>query len=413
MSSSPGLLPDHANRGAGIQQLLRLLLVIFFAAVLITEPPAEHRGSCWLLVGAYLVWGLAVYLLGTSARALRLLWLSLFVDVAVLAALTLITDTTAAVSWTPYLIINGFFLIPVIAAAQLSPRICAAVVAPTVIVYLVSGLITQDVGEEPTSYVLLRTLVLAAVGLGAVLLSRLQRSRVATITGLLADRTALLQQLVTIEQREQQNLAESLHDGALQYVLGARHELEDLTSADPGDPADRDDAVARIDYALTEAARLLRSTMSQLHPAVIEQTGLLPALRDLVAATEARGRIATVALTSHDWDDNDRTNADELLLTTARELLNNVIKHAGATTVTVDLARHSTDDSHQLAILQITDDGQGMGQVDLADRLAAGHLGLASRRIRLEAAGGTMRHHPVQPHGTRVEVTIPWESRPS
>lgn len=330
MSSSPGPQPEVADRGAGIQQLLRLILVIFFAAVLITEPPAAHLGSCWLLVGGYLVWGLAIYLLGTRVRTVRLLWLSLFVDVAVLAALTLITDTTAAVSWTPYLIINGFFLIPVIAAAQPSPRICAAVVAPTVVVYLVSGLITQDAGEEPISYVLLRTLVLAAVGLGAVLLSRLQRSRVATIAGLLADRTALLQQMVTIEQREQQNLAESLHDGALQYVLGARHELEDLAAADRDNPGDRDNAApdsatARIDYALTEAARLLRSTMSQLHPAVIEHTGLLPALRDLVAATQARGRIASVTLTSHNWGEDDRTSGDELLLATARELLTNVV----------------------------------------------------------------------------------------
>lgn len=411
MSGSRMTSPEHARRGAGIQQLLRLLLATFFAAVLITEPPADHLGLCWLLVGGYLVWGVAVYLLGVSARTLRLLWLSLFVDVAVLAALTLVTDTTAAVSWTPYLIINGFFLIPVIAAAQLSPRICAAVVAPTVVVYLVSGLITQDVGAEPISYVLLRTLMLATVGLGAVLLSRLQRSRVAEITGLLADRTALLDQIVTIEQREQQNLAETLHDGALQYVLGARHELEDLAAADRDTTANRDDAVERIDYALTEAARLLRSTMSYLHPAVIEQTGLLPALRDLTATTQARGRIATVTLTSRHWGEDDRTSGDELLLTTARELLNNVVKHAEATTVTVDLDRRTTDDGDPVAVLRVTDDGRGMDDVDLADRLAAGHLGLSSRRIRIEAAGGTMRHSPVQPHGTRVEVTLPWSRR--
>ena len=79
MSSSPGPQPEVADRGAGIQQLLRLILVIFFAAVLITEPPAAHLGSCWLLVGGYLVWGLAIYLLGTRVRTVRLLWLSLVV----------------------------------------------------------------------------------------------------------------------------------------------------------------------------------------------------------------------------------------------------------------------------------------------------------------------------------------------
>lgn len=388
------LLAEHAHRGAGIRRLLRILLVTFFVAVLITEPPSEHLWLCWLLVGCYMIWSLAIYVLGTGDRTRRFLWLALVVDVFVLTSLTLITDTTAAVSWTPYLIINGFFLIPVIAAAQLSPAICAAAVIPTVAVYLISGMITQEVGQEPTSYVLLRTLMLAAVGLGAILLSRLQRSRVATIAALLDDRTALLDEMITIEQREQRTLAEALHDGALQYVLGARQELDDLAAGDP-------DAVGRIDVALTESARLLRTTMSQLHPAVIESTGLLPALRDLVETTRSRGRF-TIALAADGWREEDRTSADALLLTTARELLTNVVKHAGARTVSVLLSRRG-----DLAELRVTDDGRGMAGVDLDGRLAEGHLGLASRRVRVEAAGGRLVIRPAEHHGTVVEVSVP------
>jgi len=394
------LLTEHANRAADLRRLLRLLLVIFIVAVLITEPPAEHLALCWVVVGCYLVWSLAIYALGTGDRTRRFLWLALFVDVAVLASLTLITDATAAVSWTPYLIINGFFLIPVIAAAQLSPAVCVAVVIPTVVVYLISGLITRVAEDEPLSYTVLRTLMLATVGLGAVLLSRLQRSRVQTITGLLADRTALLSEMITIEQREQRNLADALHDGALQYVLGARQELDDLADGDP-------DAARRIDLALTESARLLRTSVSQLHPAVVEATGLLPALRDLVEATRARGRFA-ITLTSDGWGDDDRTSADELLLTTARELLVNVVKHAAAGAVLVELSRDNGS-----ARLRISDDGRGMGDVDLSSRLAEGHLGLASRRIRIEAVGGTLSLHPAEPHGTVVDVHLPLTPRPS
>jgi two-component system, NarL family, sensor kinase len=388
------LMTEHVNRAADLRRLLRLLLVIFMVAVLITEPPAERLALCWVVVGCYLVWTLTIYALGTGDRTRRFLWLALFVDVAVLASLTLITEGTAAVSWTPYLIINGFFLIPVIAAAQLSPAICAAVVIPTVVVYLVSGLLTRHAEQEPLSYTVLRTAMLATVGLGAILLSRLQRSRVQTIAGLLADRTTLLSQMITIEQREQRNLAEALHDGALQYVLGARQELDDLADGDP-------DAARRIDVALTESARLLRTSMSQLHPAVIEATGLLPALRDLVEATRARGRFA-LTLTSDGWSESDRTGADELLLTTARELLVNVVKHADARTVLVELSREAG-----WARLRVTDDGRGMGDVDLSDRLAEGHLGLTSRRIRIEAVGGTLSLSPAEPRGTVAGVLIP------
>ncbi len=394
MSVPQSLLSEHANRGANLRRLLRLLLVIFLVAVLMTEPPAANLALCWVVVGCYLVWSLAIYALGTGDRTRRFLWLALFVDVGVLTALTFLTDATAAVSWTPYLIINGFFLIPVIAAAQLSPAICAAVVIPTVVVYLFSGLITGRTEQEPLSYTVLRTLMLATVGLGAILLSRLQRSRVLTIAGLLADRNALLSEMITIEQREQRNLAEALHDGALQYVLGARQELDDLADGDL-------DAVRRVDLALTESARLLRTSVAQLHPAVIEATGLLPALRDLVETSRARGRFA-VTLTSDGWADGDRTDVDELLLTTARELLVNVAKHAAARTVRVELSREP-----ESVRLRVTDDGRGLGDVDLSSRLADGHLGLASRRIRIEAAGGSLSLRPADPHGTVVEVALP------
>lgn len=391
------LLTEHANRGARIRQLLRLMLVAFFAATLLTEPPVEHLAACWFLVGAYLVWGFAIYVLGTGDDTPRFLWLSLFADVAVLTTLTLISDSSAAISWTPYLIINGFFLIPVIAAAQLSPGVCAAVVVPTVLIYLGSGLLTQHVGQEPISYVLLRTFMLAAVGLGAIMLSRLQRSRVATIAGLLEERSQLLDDLLTLERRERESLAETLHDGALQYVLGARQELDDLP-----DPQ----AVQRIDEALTEAGRLLRGTLTQLHPAVLQSAGLPAALADLVEGFRSRGRCA-VELVVDGWAPEDRTSGDDLLLGTARELLTNVAKHAAAQSASIRLTRTGDASGGQVARLEVTDDGRGIGDVDLGGRLAEGHLGLASRRIRIEAAGGRLELTSVAPHGTRARVDVP------
>ena len=399
MSAATSVLIEHAFRGARIQRILRLLLGLFFVAVLIFQPPDQHLALCWLVVICYALWSFAVGALirAGGVRSLHYAWLALFVDVVTVAALTLIADSSAQQSWAPYLLINGFFLVPVIAAAQLNPWISAIVAVPAVLVYLVASLLIRNVDADPISEIVLRTGLLAVVAIGCVLLSRVQRSRVSTIARLLDERNDLLAEMVTIEQREQRDLAETLHDGALQYVLAARQELEAL---DEGDP----EAVERIDLALAETSRLLRSTMTQLHPAVVDTAGLLPALRDLVETVNARGQLSA-ELQTRNWDDSLRTPMDELLLTTARELVTNVVKHAQARTVSIELAREAGT-----ATLRVSDDGVGMAGVDLDARLGAGHLGVASRRIRLEAAGGRITFSPADPHGTIVDVDVPLDA---
>ena len=107
-----------------------------------------------------------------------------------------------------------------------------------------------------------------------------------TIGRLAQARSALLAELTGLEERERRALSEHLHDGALQYVLAARFDLDD--ARETGDPA----AFDRLEQALAESSRLLRSTVAELHPAVLARAGLPSALRDLAAAAAARGGLA-------------------------------------------------------------------------------------------------------------------------
>jgi two-component system NarL family sensor kinase len=395
------LLLDHFYRGARIQRVLRLMLATFFVATLIWVPPNDSRVLSWLIVVCYAAWSVAVGVLTgyATARVASYVWLALFVDVLATAALTLVSDSSAAVTWTAYVVINGVFLIPVLAAAQLNPWASAVVSAVAVASYVGSSLATRHTNDnEPWSVLVLRTAMLAAGGLGAVLLSRLQRRRVVAIGRLAEDRRELVDQLVDVEERERRDLAEHLHDGALQYVLAARQDLEDVGS----DPV----ASERVDHALGEAIQLLRSTLTQLHPAVVHEAGLLPALRDLTEGLSRRSRLH-VRLRADGWDDDTRTAADGLLLATARELVTNVAKHAHATHVEVALTLEYPAGGPSLARLVVIDDGVGLQDTDLVERLREGHLGLASRRIHVEAAGGTLHVEAVEPHGTRVDARVP------
>jgi two-component system NarL family sensor kinase len=202
-----------------------------------------------------------------------------------------------------------------------------------------------------------------------------------------------------LEERERRDLSDRLHDGALQYVLAARLDLDDLRVADARSAADADEAVDRIDHALGESSRMLRSTVSELHPAVLDHAGLAKAVRELAAAT-ARVEL-TIEVDADGWPDGVRTPVDALLFGAAREFLGNVVKHADAR-----YARVSLDLDGASARLVVGDDGHGLVEQVRRDRLDEGHIGLASQTLRVEAAGGTLTVEG-NASGTVVTVVVP------
>ncbi|MFC9552307.1 sensor histidine kinase [Rhodococcus sp. NPDC056960] len=393
------IILEHAYRGVHLQIVLRGVLALFIALTLLFVPPMHDAGVCLAILICYALWavGLALWTRRGGPGPVNAIWLALFVDLAVIGCLTLLTGIAAQQSWTADILSNGLFVIPLLACTQLRPGVCASVVAPTVLVFLASSWATMASNEEPWSSILLSTMALAVLCAGAVMLSRIQRSRVLTIGHLVRDRTALLAELMGLEQRERRALSEQLHDGALQYVLAAKMDLDDLTgSADP-------EAVDRITHALGESATLLRATVSELHPTVLDHVGLARALGDLTRSAQARGGFDVELLTS-DWVDDLRTSADDVLFSAARELLANVVKHAQAGTVRVELTR-----SGELAVLDIADDGCGISREAIDRSLSRGHIGLTSHELRVVAAGGSFSVHPGPRSGTVAHIEMPFE----
>lgn len=398
-AQSPGLdavILEHAGRGVRLQLLLRFVLVAFVAVTVGLVPPVQGATACYAIVAAYAAWsvGFAAWALRNGSSAARWAWLALFVDLLVVASLTLVAGVAADESWTATVLVNGLFLVPVLAATQLRPDVCLAVVVPTVVVYLAASVATQTANDEPWASIALRTVALAGVGAACLGLTRIQQSRVRTIGSLLRDRTGLLDDLVQLEERERRELSERIHDGALQYVLAARQDLDDLragTSPDAGE---------RVEHALGETSRLLRATVTELHPAVLEHAGIVQALRALAEAQARPDRVIDTRLA--DWPEDVRTPVDGLLYGAARELLANAVRHSGATSVELALGLYG-----ESARLVVADNGGGIPDGALAESLERGHVGLHSQTLRVQAAGGELTVAPARPHGTVVTVEVP------
>ena len=132
--------------------------------------------------------------------------------------------------------------------------------------------ITQAANYEPWASILLSSLVLAGLAGGSVALSLIQRSKVDRIAELARQRAQLLQDLLGVEKhQERQSISERLHDGALQCVLVARQDMEDVRDGSMA-------AADRVDSALVECSQLLRDVVRELHPDVLARLGLKAAL---------------------------------------------------------------------------------------------------------------------------------------
>lgn len=390
---------EYGYRGLYVQLILRGMLLLFIALTLFFVPPARGFELCVVVFSLYVVWSVIVVLWTRRGGRgpVKFMWLTLLVDLLVFAGLTLLAGIESQESWTATIFINGLILIPLLACMQLNPWICAGVVAPTVLVFLIASWLAFD--TEPWSVILLTTMMMAGLGAGSVAVSWIQRSRVHTIGGLVTDRTRLLAELVNLEQRERQTLSEQLHDGVLQYVLAARQDLLEYGSNS------RVESLARVDDNLKEVSDLLRATVAELHPAVLEHVGLPRAIWDMAGSFGVRGGLDIDMDTA--WPTQLRTSADGLLFSISRELLNNVVKHAGAKNVFIELRL----DDHRLS-LRVEDDGRGISSDDLDRSLAEGHIGIASYHLRVVAAGGRLTIRSGDKAGTVAYVEVPYREIP-
>jgi two-component system, NarL family, sensor kinase len=287
----------------------------------------------------------------------------------------------------------AYFLVSVAVAFRFRPSVTAVAGAATVAAYLGQAFAhPARTRPEAVRFALIQAGYLAWVATAAVLLSFVLRRRTARSVELARERERLMAEAMAAEERERRALAEGLHDTAIQNLLSARHDLEEASET-LDTPA-----LARADRALGEAVTDLREALFELHPYVLDAAGLEAALAAVGNRAARRGRFRLHL----DAQSVSRSRHEQLLLAAARELLSNVAKHADARNVRMSLAE---EDGY--VVLAIRDDGKGFDETTLSERLAHGHIGIASQRARVESVGGRFVIASSTGHGTTAEVRVP------
>jgi signal transduction histidine kinase len=221
------------------------------------------------------------------------------------------------------------------------------------------------------------------------------------------DRTRIMRRTNAAIESERNRIARDLHDGPVQGVSAASLSLEAvLLMLNAGDLDEGTEVLAKVRRELSEEADNLRRLMSGLRPPLLEERGLIPALRetvdkfglDNVVRTEFVGR-TMVAIPQ---------DLETLAYRIVQEALSNSAKHAGAKSLTVSVEAVGG----QLRI-EVGDDGRGFDSSKAREYLQMGRVGLASMRERVELANGTFMVHSTPGRGTTVLATLPLDAVPA
>jgi PAS domain S-box-containing protein len=221
------------------------------------------------------------------------------------------------------------------------------------------------------------------------------------------DRTRIMRRTNAAIESERNRIARDLHDGPVQGVSAASLSLEAvLLMLKAGEMEEGMEVLSKVRRELSEEADNLRRLMSGLRPPLLEERGLIPALRETVdkfgidngVRSEFVGR-AVVGIPQ---------DLETLAYRIVQEALSNSTKHAKARSVTVSVEAVGG----QLRI-EVADDGVGFDSAKAREYLQMGRVGLASMRERVELANGTFMVHSTPGKGTTVLATLPLDAVPA
>ncbi|WP_168219496.1 response regulator [Limnoglobus roseus] len=209
----------------------------------------------------------------------------------------------------------------------------------------------------------------------------------------------LYRQLLTAQEDERSRIARELHDGIAQTLVSLAMGLG--FAADATQPADGQTRLRELSQTANETLVEIRRMVQGLHPLVLDDLGLVAALKRLAeTVTKSHGVRAELVVTAAPAERLPR-GLEAALYRITQEALANVAKHASAKTVDVTL-----EVSGDAINLSIADDGCGFDPT--ASLHTAGGMGLSGLRERAERFGGTCRIDSHLGAGTTVTVEIPY-----
>lgn len=197
------------------------------------------------------------------------------------------------------------------------------------------------------------------------------------------------------QEAERKRIAKNLHDGVSSMLSTLN--LHFMALQNESLSVDRLKLLQKTQKLLDQTAQEVRRIAHDMMPGSLSKLGLVPSIYELKEDIEG---VSDLHINLQSIDMNLRLDEDleVMIFRTVQELINNIMKHAEATQVLIELSRQNNEIN-----LTVEDDGKGFDNLAKENR----GLGLRSIRSRVEHYGGQFDLRSAAGEGTSISVMIP------
>lgn len=230
--------------------------------------------------------------------------------------------------------------------------------------------------------------VVALFFLGLFIIQRNRRKAQAEKDAvIIEEREKGLHAVIDAAENERRRIAKDLHDGIGQQLTGVKMAMQQLTG--------ENDKIKSIENIINETSLEVRSLSHRMMPKMLEEDGLLPALEDLFKKTFGLNNIP-YEFNQIGLENRVDSKIELSVYRVAQEIVNNILKHAQATQIMIDVMRKSDK-----LIFLIEDNGKGF------DPNKKSGLGLQNMETRLSTISGKINIDSEIGKGSSFTINIP------
>ena len=202
--------------------------------------------------------------------------------------------------------------------------------------------------------------------------------------------------MISGQEKERQRLANELHDNLGSLLVTLKLHFENYKNQAASNH--QENLLNNTDDLLEEAYQKVRGMAHARNTGVVARYGLIPAVENFAAKISATQQL-NINVVHNDFTDRLENTLELSIFRMTQELITNVIKHANATQVHLELVRHE-----EYINILIEDNGIGFDPQTLSKKNS---MGLSSIKKRVEVNGGITHIDSVPGHGTTVSIDLP------